>query len=168
MLHKKASMFPAAMVLFSFLGVPLASAQAPVCPFTNASLQGNFAIVGTYGANVALALATRHYDGLGNLPGAYIVNGPTAGSTTGARTISTGTQAGTYTVNCDGTGKINRVLTQSNGSTTNQVDDFIITAAVPTFNGLMIATAIVDATEVPSTIVPGGVFVFRTQTRLPD
>jgi hypothetical protein len=115
---------------------------------------------------VAIAFGTRNYDGNGNLMGTFIVNEPTAGSTTGARTIVTGTQAGTYSVNCDGTGKINRVLT-TNGISTNQVDDFVITGAIVQ-GGQLIATTIADAVETPSAIVPGGIFVTRVQTRLPD
>lgn len=166
MCNKKSLFVPAALILASFLGVSAANAQS--CPYTIASLQGNFAVVGNYGANVAIALAVRHYDGQGNLTGNYTVNEPTAGSTTGARTIASGTQAGTYTVNCNGTGQFIRVLTQANGTTTTQVDDFVITAATLTWDGLLIATAIVDAQETPSTIVAGGVFLTRVQTRLPN
>ena len=60
-----------------------------------------------------------------------------------------------------------RVLT-SNGVSTNQVDDFIITGAIPAFNGLMIATTIVDAQEVPAALVAGGIVVTRVHTRLPN
>jgi hypothetical protein len=167
MSNQKSLIVTAAVLAAIFFGPQAAEAQSS-CPYTNASLQGTFAVIGTYGANVAIAFGIRHYDGQGNLTGTYLVNEPTAGSTTGARTIATGTQAGTYTVNCDGTGKITRVLTQSNGTTTNQVDDFIITAAFPTFSGVMVATTFVDAVETPSVIVPGGIFLTRTQTRLPN
>jgi hypothetical protein len=166
MCNTKRLFVPAALLLASFLGVSAASAQS--CPYTLASLQGNYAVVGNYGANVAIALAVRHYDGQGNLTGTYTVNEPTPGSTTGARTITTGTQAGTYTVNCNGTGQFIRVLTQSNGTTTTQVDDFLITAATESFNNFSIATSIVDAQETPSTIVAGGIFLTRVQVRLPN
>jgi hypothetical protein len=113
----------------------------------------------------------RPIAGNGNLSGSYLVNEPTAGSTTGARTIATGTQAGTYTVNCNGTGQFVRTLTQSNGTVTTGVDDFIITASVKVYNGasfVMLATTIADAQESPSAIIPGGIFLVRTQNRLPD
>jgi hypothetical protein len=167
MCNKKSLYVLVALLLASFLGVSAANAQSS-CPYTVASLQGNYSVVGTYGANLAVAIGIRHYDGQGNLSGSYTLNEPTAGSTTGARTIATGTQAGTYTVNCNGTGQFNRVLTQSNGTVTHQVDDFVITAAIPTFNGLFIATAIVDAQETPSAIIPGGVFLTRVHTRQPN
>ena len=135
--------------------------------YTLESLQGTYAIVANYGANVAIALGKRSYDGNGNLTGTFLVNGPKAGSTTGARTLTTGTQTGTYTVNCDGTGQIDRILTTTTGITSIQVDDFVITGGIRR-GGHLIATSIVDAVETPSAIVPGGIFVTRTQTRLPD
>ena len=170
MFNTKSSFVPVALILASFLGVSVANAQAQTCPYTLASLQGNYAVIGNYGANVAMALATRSLDGNGNLSGTFVVNEPKAGSTTGERTIVTGTQAGTYTVNCNGTGQFNRILTV-NGVSTAQVDDFIITSAARIYNGsafVLVATSIVDASQVPSAIVPGGIFLSRTHTRLPD
>jgi hypothetical protein len=166
-MFSKKSLLVAVQVLIStgFIGVSAASAEDQKC-YTLASLQGNYAIVANYGANVAIALGTRSYDGNGNLTGTFLVNGPTAGSTTGARTLTTGTQIGTYTVNCNGTGQFLRVLTTSAGSVT-QVDDFVITEAI-VLGRHLIATSIKDAVETPSAIVPGGIFVTRTQTRLPD
>jgi hypothetical protein len=165
MFSMKSLLVAAVLISTGFIGVSAASAEEQKC-YTLASLQGNYAIVANYGANVAIALATRSYDGNGNLTGAFLVNGPKAGSTTGARTLTTGTQIGTYTVNCNGTGQILRVLTTSAGSVT-QVDDFVITQAI-VLGRHLIATSIKDAVETPSAIVPGGIFVTRTQTRLPD
>ena len=59
-----------------------------------------------------------------------------------------------------------KTLVSSTGVTATQVDDFIITGAIVQ-NGL-VATSITDAVEVPSALVPGGIFLSRTQTRLPD
>jgi hypothetical protein len=126
--------------------LPAANAQSQKC-YTVASLQGNYSIVATYGANVAMSLGSRSYDGNGNLTGTFVVNEPTAGSTTGA-------------------GQFTRVL-MTNGVSTNQVDDFVITSAV-VLGGQLIATAIADAQETPSAIVAGGIFVTRVHTRLPD
>jgi hypothetical protein len=167
MFSKNHLVVPAVVILSSFLGVSAAKAQTATqrC-YTLASLQANYAIVVTYGANVAVALATRSYDGNGNLTGTFVLNQPSTGST-GARTIVTGTQAGTYTVNCNGTGKFNRLVTASTGLTALQVDDFVITGSFVQ-DGVLIATSIADATEVPSAIVAGGILVTRVQTRLPD
>jgi hypothetical protein len=165
-MFSKKSLFGTAVIIFaSFLGASAADAQTSRC-YTLSSLRGNYAIVGTYGTNVALTLGIRSYDGNGNLTGTFTTNEPTAGSTTGARTILTGTQTGTYTVNCNGTGQFKRNLTTSNGITATAVDDFVITGAIVQ-EGLM-ATTITDAQETPSAIVPGGVFVTRVQNRLPD
>jgi hypothetical protein len=73
-------------------------------------------------------------------------------------------------VNCNGTGQFNRIVTSA-GISTAQVDDFIITSAVKVYSGssfAMIATSMVDASQVPSAIVAGGIFLTRVHTRLPD
>src|SRR5450759_1496604 len=171
MSNKKNSFVPDAFIIVSFVGVSAANAQDLSCPYNLASLQGSYAIVTNYGANVAMALATRSLDGNGNLKGTFLINEPAAGSTTGARAIVTGTQVGTYTVNCNGTGQFMRILTQANGTVTTSLDDFIITAAVRTFNGsafVLLATGIADIQQGPSSIVPGGIFVIRVHTRLPN
>jgi hypothetical protein len=157
---------PTVFVFFSFLGVSAADAEDPQC-YTAASFQGSWTVLGTYGANIALALGERYVDENGNFTGVFVLNGPTAGSTSGERTITTGTQTGSYTVNCDGTGTITRTLTASNGVTTTQTDDFIVTGAIVK-HGQLIATAVSDAVRVPSALVAGGIFVTRVHTRLPD
>jgi hypothetical protein len=166
MFNNKRVFIPAALILTSFVGVFAANAQSPQC-YTLASLQGSYAVIGNYGSNIAIALATRYLDGNGNLTGTFVVNEPTAGSSTGARTLVLGTQAGTYTVNCDGTGQFTRITTQANGTVSTGVDDFVITGSIVK-DGKFIVTAIVDAMQTPSTIVPGGVFLTRTHTRLAD
>src|ERR1700719_383388 len=116
-----------AMTALGFLGVmsaSIAKAEDPQC-YTLASLKGTYAAVATYGANVAIALAVRHFDGHGNLTGTFTLNAPDLTSATGARKIITGTQVGTYTVNCDGTGVETRTLTSSTGVVTTQMDDFL-------------------------------------------
>jgi hypothetical protein len=70
-------------------------------------------------------------------------------------------------VNCNGTGTFSRDLI-ANGITAHLVDDFIITGAVRTSLGVMLATTIVDAQQSPSAIVAGGIFVTRTHTLLPN
>jgi hypothetical protein len=143
-----------------------ANAENAPC-FTLASLQGSYAVIGTFGANLATALGAEYLDGNGNLTRNANVNQPTAGSTTGARTLTTTTNTGTYIVNCDGTGTFTRVITQASGSTSNVVNDFVITGATVQ-RGQLIATTIVDAQETPSVVIPGGIFVTFVHTRLPD
>jgi hypothetical protein len=166
MSSKKSLYIPAVLIFTSFLGASGANAQIPKC-YTLQSLQGNYAVIGNYGANVAIAFGARNYDGNGNLSATFILNEPTVGSATGARTLVTGTQVGTYTVNCNGTGKITRVLSASNGITSVGVDDFVITTAV-VIGGQLIATTIIDAQQTPSAIVAGGIFLTRVHSRLPD
>lgn len=165
MFSKKSAL--TALALFAVLGVSAAKADETRC-YTNASLKGTYAAVVTYGANVALAMAIRHLDGQGNLTGTFTLNAPDLASATGARKIVTGTQVGTYTVNCDGTGTFVRTLTSSTGVVTTQTDDFLITQAKVEDDGQLLATALEDATRVPSALVPGGLFVFRSYTRRPD
>ena len=166
MLSKKSTSVQTALVLSAFLSVSAAKADTQC--YTAASLKGTYAVVATYGANVALALALRHFDGSGNLTGTFTLNEPTPGSSTGARTIVTGTNVGTYTVNCDGTGVITRTVTASNGTVAHQMDDFVITKARVIEDGQLIATALEDAQRTPSAIVQGGIFLIRSYTRLPD
>ena len=164
---------PVAILLASFLGVSAANAEDHSCRYTLASLQGEYAIVVTYLPTfAAMAIGTRSYDGAGNMTGKFIVNGPTAGSTTGARTIIKGTQVGTYTINCDGTGVIHRTVTLSTGAVITYVDDFVTTAAVGSWGGVIIATTITDVAENPTTAgsapAPAGLYQTRVQTRLPN
>ena len=162
----KSIFVPAALLSVSVLGIPAAYAENPSC-YTLASLQGSWALVATYGANVAVAFGERVIDANGNLSGVYVLNAPVVGDPNGARAISTGTQVGTVSVNCDGTGTVTRVLTSSTGVVTNQVDNFIITGAIMK-KGQLIATSLADAVQTPSALVPGGIFVTRVHTRLPD
>lgn len=166
MFNKKSRLVQIAVLSFSVLGASAAKAENPAC-YTLASIQGSWAVLATYGANIALALGQRYLDASGNLSGVYTLNAPVVGDPNGARVISTGTQAGTATVNCDGSGTFIRVLTSSGGIVTNQVDNFIITKAIVK-DGQFIATEIADAVQTPSALVPGGIFVTRVHTRLPD
>jgi len=166
MLNGKLFLASISLFCISLLGVSASAAEDAHC-YTLASLNGTYGAIGNYGDHTAMALATRHFDGAGNLTGNFLLNEPTQGSTTGARTIITGTQVGTYTINCDGTGVFTRVITASNGLKTTQQDDFVITKAVRKGDQL-IATTIEDMQRTPSAIVPGGIFLTRHYTRRPD
>lgn len=155
-------------ISIGLISVSAANAQSLTCPFSLASLKGHYAVVLTYGANVAMGLQTEYLDGRGNLTRTGIINQPVAGSTAGARTVSPATSVGTYTVNCDGTGTITRIVTRADGSTAPAADDFIITKSEFLRGWPWIATSITDVQRDPSVIVPGGIFVTRVHTRLPD
>ena len=154
------------LVVLGVLGAADAKAEEKPKCYTTASFEGSWSVVATYGANVAKAFGKRTVDADGSFTGTFLLNGPTAMSATGQRTITTGTQQGFITVNCDGTGKITRVLTASNGTVTNQIDDFVVTGAIEK-GGRLIVTRFEDAVETPSALVPGGIFVTRVQTRVP-
>jgi hypothetical protein len=164
----------AELVVLGILGVGAVNAAEPQC-YSLVSLQGNYAVITEYGDNVAKAFGIRYYDGNGHFTGSFIINEPKPGSTAGERMLVSGTQGGTYTVNCDGTGVINRVVTLPDGTTVTQMDDFVITSAtaiaIPPgkfFAGQLIATALADAGRDPSPIVAGALFVTHTYSRLPD
>jgi hypothetical protein len=179
-MFSKKNLFVAAVSIFTiFFGVSAANAQDPGCQYNLASLQGSYAVIVNYGANVAIGLRIETLDGRGNLTSTGILNQPTPGSTTGERTVGTVLSTGTYTVNCDGTGVITRIVTRPDGTKASAVDDFVITRAIASENGRSengrnwphpraIATTIVDAQRTPSVILSGGVFVTRVHTRLPD
>jgi hypothetical protein len=163
------SLFTATAICAVFLGTVRANAddQGQQC-YTVASLRGSYTIIGHYGANLAIGLVRATLDGKGNFSSTFIVNEPDPASTTGDRKLVSGSQTGTYTINCDGTGVITRVVTLSGGGTGTVVADLVITRAVRSEGGRLIATEVVDAQRTPSFIVPGGVFLTRTYTRLPD
>lgn len=164
----------ALLIMYGLLTVSSAKAADQQC-YTLASLQGQYAVITSYGNNVARGLVVRYYDGNGNFSGPFVINQPKPGSSIGERSLVFGTQTGTYTVNCDGTGVVSRVVTLSDGTTAQQMDDFIITGATvmpnargPFLPGQLIATSLADAGRDPSPIVSGGLFVTHTYTRLPD
>jgi len=155
-----------ACLVLGLAGAPAVSAQSPLC-YTVESLQGTFGTIGTDGSKMAIAFGVREHDAQGNLVGIFTNNQPVVGSATGARTITTGVNRGSMTVNCDGTGVVARVATLGDGSTSIGYDDLLITESVVQ-NGKLVATAFEDAQRVPSASVPGGIFLTRKHTRRPD
>ena len=166
MFSNKTLMVPVTALLCSFVGAATASAQSTAC-YTRESVQGSWAIMTNYANQIGLVLGQGTLDADGKLNRSITINAPTLGSTTGERTISTGTNVGTIDVNCDGTGIVTRILTSSTGVVSNQVDDFQIVAAVEK-DGKLIATQITTAVRIPSALIPGGVFSSHSYTRRPD
>jgi hypothetical protein len=62
---------------------------------------------------------------------------------------------------------VNRTTTSSLGIVVTTVDNFAVTGAIVK-DGQLIATSITDAQQIPSALVPGGIFLFRNYARLPD
>ena len=156
----------AAMLFVGSMGASHATAQTPAC-YTLESLQGSFATIGTYGSQIAIALALRNHDALGNFTASAVNNIPRAGSTTGERTITPSTNAGTFAINCDGSGVVTRIATLADGTRVPSFDDFLVTEGVIE-NGKLQATTIIDGMRTPSSIVLGGVFLKRQYTRRPN
>ena len=157
---------PAVLITTGLVSIQLSAQNTAGC-YTLDSLQGSYGVVVTYGANVALGLQPEVLDGRGNLTRTGINNQPTVGSATGARTVANVTSTGTYSVNCNGTGTITRLVTRADGTTATASDDFLITQSIEK-DGRRIATAMVDAQQDPSVIVPGGIFVTRAHTLRPN
>lgn len=167
MFNKKNWLARTGFVCVGLLGVTVANAQDPACPYNNASIQGSYGTVTPYGSSTALALAVTIADGKGIVSSDFILNQPLTGSTTGERTVAIGNNKGTYAVNCDGSGVRNRILTLADGTTYPGVDDLLITKSILR-NGKLVATEYQEVPRIPSAIVPGGVFVTRTLTLRPD
>jgi hypothetical protein len=138
-------------------------AQRASQPYGLFSLEGDYAVVGTYGSNVARLLGTFHADGRGNLSGSATVNLPGAGS---ARVVVGISYKGTYTVNDDGTGVIYFTVTLPGGATTPVTLDLATTKA-EFEGGVKVATEIATSQREPSSVVDAQ-FVTHVATRLPD
>jgi hypothetical protein len=164
MFSKTSLVLAIALVCFSLGG--MSAAQDDAHCYTLASLQGSYSVIGNYGDHLAIALARAQLDGKGNFASTFVVNEPDPASTTGGRKLVTGSQTGTYTINCNGTGVITRLVVSTVGTST-VVSDFVITRAVSK-DRVLLATELSDAQRTPSFIVPGGVFLTRTYTRTPE
>lgn len=133
---------------------------APV-RFSTASLCGNYGAIATYGANVARALGFEAMDGHGNITGAAIVNQP--GSSTTTRAIASIGISGTYAINAQGMGTMNLTIALPGGGTANVTEDFVVTRS-KVVDGVVIATEIQDAQEVPSAVIDDSSLVIHTYT----
>jgi hypothetical protein len=135
----------------------------PQRPFTNASLHGQYALVGTGGNHTAASIGIETYDGEGNLSRTLVLNEPAAGRNRKGVTI---TGQGTYRVQPNGMGTATIVNTLPDGSTFTSHLDFVITratAASPRDEKV--------ATEVFSILQETGIaapLVTFSLTRLPD
>jgi hypothetical protein len=140
-------------------------AQAPNVPsahtYSLASLQGDYAVLNHYGANLALGIGTEQFDGNGKCKGSLLLNRPTS---TGARELVALTSTGTYTVNQDGTGTISLEVTLPDGSIKTATEDFVITRS-ELIRGVLVGTAISDEQREPSLVLGNGVFVTQNFTR---
>jgi len=140
--------------------------SSPHHEYSQASLSGTYARVGTYQGNIAAALGVVVFDGQGSAMGSATVIEP---GPSGSSTIVKVGLKGTYSVNSDGdgTGTIQLVVKLPNGTTSDVTQDFVITKS-ESRNGTLIATSIFEAQEQPSVVISGDVFVSYVDTRRPD
>jgi hypothetical protein len=104
-----------------------AGTDTVAAPYTLESLEGNYALVGTFGDHLAQSQGVFNIDGRGHLTAVQLVNAP---SSTGQRTLISITVSGTYTVNPNGTGVLVLTLTLPNsGGTATVTQDLLITKA---------------------------------------
>src|SRR5690349_20890271 len=61
MFNKRGLFVPAAVIFSAFLGVSAANAQNSACLYTLASLQGTYAVIGSYAGNIALASGSGNF-----------------------------------------------------------------------------------------------------------
>ena len=139
---------------------PMASHSQP--RFNLKSLQGDYAVVNHYGANLALGIGSTHFDGDGNISeGTLLLNRPTS---TGTRELVSLTSRGTYSVNEDGSGTIILEVTLPDGTIRTATEDFVITRNM-WVRGQPVAVEVIDEQREPSLVLGNGVFVTQTYTR---
>jgi len=135
-------------------------ADTHVAGFTNASLQGNYALTGFVGANVAAIVGICQFDGDGHFHCTYTANAP---GENGKRNIFPITDKGDYTINADGTGTIHEFETVD-GVTSEYYHDIVVIHA-EAIGSYIVATEIfglVNQTD------PSGALFTSHYNRLPD
>ncbi len=130
-------------------------------PYTVASVEGDYGIVGTYAGGIAGLLGTSKTDRRGNVEGSAVVNIPGANNT---RQIVPITWTGTETVNEDGTGTVELLVILPN-STQQVTMDSVITKSV-VIGGVKKATEMRTMQRQPSGLT--GQFVTDVLTRRPE
>ncbi len=131
--------------------------------FTNASLHGQYALVGTGGDHAAASIGIETYDGRGNVTRSLVLNELDADH---KRKVVPITGQGTYHVQPNGMGTTTIVNTLPNGSTFTSHLDFVITQATSAnTSDDKRATALFVILREPGIAAPLVTFVL---TRLPD
>lgn len=132
-------------------------------PYTLASINGEFALVGTYGSNVGRQLGiVQIHDG--QVSGYANANIPGASAT--ERVVVHFSFTGTAAINDDGTGLISVSVTLPNGSIAEFHLDILITKTIE-LHRRKIAIEMQDMQREVSQIATGE-FVVHTLTRRPD
>lgn len=150
------------VLMLSLLSCREAQSQ-PQTPFTDASLHGHYALVGTGGNHTAASVGIETYDGQGNVTRTLILNELDADH---IRKVVRITGQGTYRVQPNGMGTATIVNTLPDGSTFTSHLDFVMTQATPanTYDE-KVATAVFAVLRETGIAAPLVTFVL---TRLPD
>ena len=151
------------LVLLTLSLLPYRQAQSQQQPFTQASLQGQYAVVGSGGNHTAASIGIETYDGQGNVTRILILNEPDANQT---RKVVRLTGQGTYRVQPNGMGTATIVNTLPNGSTFTSHLDFVVTRATTAkAHDEKLATEVVAILRETGIAAPLVTFVL---SRLPD
>jgi hypothetical protein len=135
----------------------------PQRPFTNASLRGQYALVGAGGDHTAASVGIETHDGQGNVTRTLVLN---ERDTDHTRKVVTIRGHGTYRVQPNGMGTATIVNTLPNGSTFTSHLDFVITRAiVASPRDEKVATEVFSILRETGIAAPLVTFVL---TRLPD
>jgi hypothetical protein len=127
----KTNNYYAVALVALLVGVAGLKAQSPTTSgFSNKNLIGSYAAEEQGDGNVSAGLGIVHYDGNGNTTRRITVNAPAEG---GGRRILVFESAGVYTVNPDGTGTVTYTNAISDGETTTNTFDFVITGVTTTW-----------------------------------
>ena len=172
MLHLSRRFMSALVLLMAGLSsAAVAQAQHPsganrTAPYTLRSLEGTYAVVGTFGNHVAQSQDVWTFDGKGNCSAVALLNEP---DPNGQRVLVPITISGTYTVDPNGTGVLVLTVTLSNDGTIALTEDVLITRAKVT-DGQKVATEYVGMLRELAVGVGGaeGTFATFVATRRPD
>lgn len=130
--------------------------------YTLASIEGEYAVVGTYAGGIAGLIGVSTTDKNGNVEGSAVVNIP---GTSNTRQVIPISWTGVQTINEDGSGTISLTVTLPNAIQT-VTQDFVIAKAVKV-DGVKKAIELRTMQREPSGLVAGE-FISDVLTRRPD
>ncbi|MDQ2841919.1 MAG: hypothetical protein M3Y72_12955 [Acidobacteriota bacterium] len=162
MLRQRKTFVLAACLIGTMLVASTAGSAAECKGYALASIEGEYAVVGTYAGEVAGLIGVSRTDRNGNVEGSALVNIP---GTNNTRLVVPISWTGVQIVNEDGTGTVSLTITLPNATQT-VTQDFVITKAAK-IDGVLKATELRTMQREPSGLVAGE-FITDVLTRRPD
>lgn len=161
MSHTRRKFISAVVLLMAGLssGAVVQAQGLSPAPYTQESLEGDYAVVGTFGDHVAQSQEVYMIDGKGNLSAVALLNEPDAN---GNRVLASVTVLGTYTVNADGTGLLVLTLTLPNGGGTATVTQDLLVTKAELSGRKKVATEWVSMQREPAVAAAGATGTFAT------